>query len=216
MKVVGLISGGKDSLYNLIECQRNSHQIKCVANLHSNDELDSFMFQTVGTSLVPLIGKCLDLPLYSKAIKGKPINIDSDYNQTLNDETEDLYDLLCQVKADHADIEAVSVGAILSNYQRVRVEHVCRRLKLIPLTYLWRRDQLELLNDMNSSNQLSIVVKVAGAGLDPERHLGKSLHQLQPMLVKLNSIYGSHICGEGGEFETITLDSPIFKRRIVM
>jgi diphthine-ammonia ligase len=31
-----------------------------------------------------------------------------------------------------------------------------------------------------------------------------------------NSLYGLHICGEGGEYETLTLDSPLFKHRIVL
>lgn len=28
--------------------------------------------------------------------------------------------------------------------------------------------------------------------------------------------YGVHICGEGGEYETFTLDCPLFKKKIVM
>ena len=57
------------------------------------------------------------------------------------DETEDLYDLLLTVKVaftyleeidfelissqrNYPEVQGVSVGAILSNYQRVRVEHV--------------------------------------------------------------------------------------------
>ena len=43
------------------------------------------------------------------------------------------------------EVSAVASGAILSTYQRVRVEHVCSRLKLVSLGYLWRRDQKELL-----------------------------------------------------------------------
>ena len=54
---------------------------------------------------------------------------------------EDLYNLLARVKGD-TGAEAVSVGAILSDYQRVRVESVCLRLNLVPLAYLWRRNQV--------------------------------------------------------------------------
>ena len=28
--------------------------------------------------------------------------------------------------------------------------------------------------------------------------------------------YGLNVCGEGGEYETFTLDCPLFKKRIVM
>uniref|UniRef100_A0A3B3WKF5 Diphthine--ammonia ligase n=1 Tax=Poecilia mexicana TaxID=48701 RepID=A0A3B3WKF5_9TELE len=113
-------------------------------------------------------------------------------------------------------IEAVSVGAILSDYQRVRVENVCLRLGLQPLAYLWRRDQESLLSEMISSDLQAILIKVAAFGLDPEKHLGKSLADMQPYLKQLSHKYGVHICGEGGEYETFTLDCPLFKKKIVI
>uniref|UniRef100_A0A3B3VZ20 Diphthine--ammonia ligase n=1 Tax=Poecilia latipinna TaxID=48699 RepID=A0A3B3VZ20_9TELE len=113
-------------------------------------------------------------------------------------------------------IEAVSVGAILSDYQRVRVENVCLRLGLQPLAYLWRRDQESLLSEMISSDLQAILIKVAAFGLDPEKHLGKSLADMQPYLKQLSHKYGVHICGEGGEYETFTLNCPLFKKKIVM
>ena len=47
MKVVGLISGGKDSVFNMIECVAHGHEIVCLANLHGAEvgaETDSFMY----------------------------------------------------------------------------------------------------------------------------------------------------------------------------
>lgn len=34
--------------------------------------------------------------------------------------------------------------------------------------------------------------------------------------VQLSQKYGVHVCGEGGEYETFTLDCPLFKKKIVM
>lgn len=50
MKVVGLISGGKDSCYNLMRCKEEGHEIVCLANLFPSDgkEIDSYMYQSVG------------------------------------------------------------------------------------------------------------------------------------------------------------------------
>ncbi|KAG8823678.1 hypothetical protein FRC17_009262 [Serendipita sp. 399] len=39
---------------------------------------------------------------------------------------------------------------------------------------------------------------------------------MQSTLRALNERFGSHICGEGGEYETLTLDCPAFKKRIVL
>ena len=37
---------------------------------------------------------------------------------------------------------------------------------------------------------------------------------MRPTLHKLNAEFGAHICGEGGEFETFTLDCPLYKSKL--
>ncbi|NXO00125.1 DPH6 ligase, partial [Rhinopomastus cyanomelas] len=214
-------SGGKDSCYNMMQCVAAGHQIVALANLRpaentgQTDELDSYMYQTVGHHAIDLYAEALDLPLYRGFIKGTSVNTGRVYTTCQEDEVEDLYHLLKLVK-DKEEVEGVSVGAILSDYQRVRVENVCGRLNLQPLAYLWRRDQEVLLKEMISSNIQAIIIKVAGFGLDPEKHLGKTLDEMQPYLLELSEKYGVHVCGEGGEYETFTLDCPLFKKKIVV
>ncbi|KAL7411096.1 hypothetical protein BDY24DRAFT_343422 [Mrakia frigida] len=226
MKVVALLSGGKDSCFNLMEAVANGHELVAVAGLlpeQGIDELDSFMFQTVGLNHLPLIAQSLRLPLYTRTITGTAVNVAGEYGDrkgvadsgggTAGDETEDLWELLKEVKENHPDVQGVAVGAILSSYQRVRVEHVCARLGLTALAFLWQRNQASLLASMVSSGLTAVLIKVAGVGLD-EHDLGKTLGQMQGKLTKLNSMYGLHICGEGGEYETLTLDCPLFHDRV--
>jgi diphthine-ammonia ligase len=84
--------------------------------LSESDELDSYLYQSVGTSLVTLIAKAMRLPLYRKTIKGKPVHLESTYGSRTKersaqgqettrvrdgiegDETEDLDELLHEVK----------------------------------------------------------------------------------------------------------------------
>ena len=70
---------------------------------------------------------------YEKATENKEESLDID-------EVEDLFELLSMVKEQYPDVQAVASGAILSNYQRLRVENVCQRLGLISLAYLWNRN----------------------------------------------------------------------------
>jgi diphthine-ammonia ligase len=101
----------------------------------------------------------------------------------------------------HPDVKGVSVGAILSNYQRVRIEHVyvlisslwkefyftirrCRRLDLITLCFLWQRNQGELLHEMIDAGMEAVLIKVAGIGLT-KSHLGKNLAVMENILIKL-------------------------------
>lgn len=229
MKFVALISGGKDSCYNILHCQRQGHELVALANLRPIDtdkqELDSFMFQTVGHDIVSLYENCTGLPLFRKEIHPKTSkNVELNYTPTKDDEIEVLYQLLSEVKQSIPDLQAVSVGAILSSYQRTRVEDVCGRLGLVVLSFLWQRSQLELMTEMcsmskqedelNTSESCKLdarIIKVAAIGLD-STDLGKSLPQLFPKMLKLNTQYEVHICGEGGEFESMVLDAPFFRK----
>ena len=112
-----------------------------------------------------------------------------EYSSTKGDEVEELYTLLARVKKDMPDIDAVASGAILSNYQRTRVESVCMRLGLTSLAYLWMEEQDNLLDEMIEGGVEAILIKVACMGLS-SRHLGKDLASMRTTLHKLNAEYG--------------------------
>lgn len=101
----------------------------------------------------------------------------------------------------------------MSTYQKNRVENICKRLGIVSLAYLWQRNQLELLTEMIDSNLDAILIKVACMGLEPEKHLGKTLRDVRPHLLELEQKYGVNVCGEGGEYESLTLDCPLFKHK---
>ena len=220
MKFIALVSGGKDSCYNIMKCLEYNHELVAIANLmppsSEMEEMNSFMYQSAAHNAIPLMAECLDVPLFRQEIHRQPLVQTLDYREDENDEVEDLYLLLLRIMEHHPDARGVSCGAIVSNYQRLRVENVCKRLKLTPLTYLWRRDREELLNEIISSSVHAILVKVAGAGLDPYKHLGKELSAMLPTLRVLNKKFGLDYCGEGGEYETLVLDCPVFKKRLVI
>ncbi|KAJ8523424.1 hypothetical protein ONZ45_g134 [Pleurotus djamor] len=206
MKYVALLSGGKDSCFNLLHCHKNGHELVAAASLGpgpGKDELDSFMYQTVGQDAIEYVAKALDVPLFRRVISGSAVEQSLEYGTRRvrsleaisGDETEDLLELLSTVKTQHPDIQGVSVGAILSNYQR--------------------RDQSELLTEMIEAGMEVVLIKVAGIGLKPA-HLGLNLSEMRPTLLRLNTLYGSHVCGEGGEYESLTLDCPLFKQRITL
>ncbi len=48
-------------------------------------------------------------------------------------------------------------------------------------------------------------------GLDPAKHAGKTLAQMRPVLRRLHAAFGLHECGEGGEYESLVLDSPLVR-----
>lgn len=102
MKVVALVSGGKDSCYAMMEAVRFGHEVVCLAHLTPPPELspeaseiDSFMYQSVGHNVVALIAEAMELPLVTGTITGSAITTDIDYRVTIDgDEVEDLFRLL--------------------------------------------------------------------------------------------------------------------------
>jgi uncharacterized protein (TIGR00290 family) len=220
MKVVALVSGGKDSFFNMMECLRYGHEVVVLANLAPEDtsveELDSFMFQSAAHSAIETQAECIGTPLIRRAISGSANQQGMAYAKTAGDEVEDLFELLKDVKKRFPEVEGVSSGAIFSNYQRVRVENVCTRLGLTSLAFLWRRRQRMLMDAMLQEGLKAIVVKVCSIGLHPDKHLGKTLNELLPVFHDLHKRFEFHVCGEGGEYETLTLDCPLFKKRLVI
>ena len=74
MKFVALLSGGKDSCYNIMKCIEYGHELVALANLYPSDEeadeINSFMYQSAGHSVIPMFAECFQVPLYRKKIAG--------------------------------------------------------------------------------------------------------------------------------------------------
>lgn len=238
-KVIGLISGGKDSFFSLLHCQANGHRIIALANLyppppptHNEDsDLNSFMYQTVGHTLIPLYAEILSLPLYRQEIRGTAVNRAKEYSTAYHDvdetgssstalqddETESMMTLLQRIRADYPDANAVCSGAILSSYQRTRIESVALRMNLVPLAYLWQYPGLPtpmprdggLLEDMAAVGMDARIVKVASGGLD-EDLLWENVcaEATRRKIAKAMKRFGGSVLGEGGEFETLVVDGP--------
>lgn len=252
LNVIALISGGKDSLYTLLHCIQNGHKVVALANLYptppegviadapEKEDINSFMYQTVGHTVIPLYADALQLPLYRQQIRGSSTQTGRYYDPSLNDsssdETEDLLLLLQNVKRHHPEADALCSGAILSTYQRTRIESVALRIGLTSLAYLWqypflqpppsRQDSLTgLLEDTNAAGCISIIIKVASGGM-PEDLLGLNIADartakrivanMAPFFENDESALRGAVLGEGGEFETLALDGPpsVWKKRI--
>ena len=225
MRFVALVSGGKDSIYSALECIKNGHELIACVHLGAPESTDeeSYMYQTAASEVVrTLVEDCLEVPLLLYQRVGKSINTSmvyqNDDSSSERDEVEDLFLALQQAKEKY-NVQAVSSGAILSTYQRVRIEHVCSRLGLTSLSYLWRLlPQKELLQRMLEDGIVAVIVRAAcPPGLVPRKHLNKTLKFLWDcgLLERLHQRYQFHVCGEGGEYESLVVDSPLHKKKLV-
>lgn len=210
----------------------------------SESDLNSFMYQTVGHQVLPLYADATGLPLYRHPIVGGAGRHGKDYHagdgagaEEADDEAESMTALLRAVMAAHPEANAVSAGAILSTYQRTRVESVAVRLGLVPLAYLWKFPVLpspgsdggdtagdgQLLDDMAAVGLEARIIKVASGGLDDEflwaniaSSAGKA--RVAAAMRRFGVQETGAVIGEGGEFETLVLDGPggLFRKKIVV
>lgn len=224
LNVCALVSGGKDSCMAMMKCVAAGHRLVALANLmplaDSSLDTDSWCFQTAGHNIIDNYSRVVmgGLPLYRRRLRGTAHCTTMDYagaaGQGAFDEVEDLFLLLRRVKRHHPELSAVCSGAILSSYQRLRVEHVCARLGLVSLAPLWQRNQRDLLDEMLADGLHAVLIKVASLGLGAPQ-LGKALEELRPLLHVLEAKHGVSVCGEGGEYESLTLDCPLFSHSLV-
>jgi diphthine-ammonia ligase len=199
MKIAALVSGGKDSIYAAYLASMR-HEIKYIISIISENP-ESYMFHVPNAGLVAKQAEAMGIPLIQKTTKGE--------------KEEELEDLRLVLK-ETIGIEGVVSGAFASNYQRDRIDNICRDINLKSLAPLWHRDPLELLRGMISKGFEIIITAVAAPPLD-ESWLGRKIDErCLEELIKLNKEYEISVMGEGGEFESFVLDCPLFRKKLIL
>jgi diphthine-ammonia ligase len=197
MRLAVLYSGGKDSTYAAYLMQQQGHEVDLLVSIVPSDP-HSWMFHTPNLNLLPLTAKAM----------GKGLVL----GESSGEERGDL-DALRAVLAD-LEVEGVITGAIASDYQWDRINGVCQELGLRVFSPLWRKSQLVLLTDLIEAGVKAIIVATQAEGLDPS-WLGRPLDRTAlEELIMLEKLRGINISGEGGEYETLVLDSPLHSRPI--
>ena len=199
MKLAALFSGGKDSTYAAHLAEKEGHEVTTFACMRPARG-DSYMFHGVNIHLAPLLAEAQGKPLASAPSSGE--------KEKEVEELKHLVELL--------DVEGVVTGAIASKYQRDRVDKICADLGIAHLSPLWGKDPREVLEAEIGSGMEIIMVHVAANGLD-RGWLGRRIDmRAAAELAKLGERYGLNVCGEGGEYESLVVDAPWFKKRLVV
>ena len=198
MKIAALISGGKDSIYAAYKAAEE-HEIVCLISFKSKRD-DSYMFHIPNIELAKLQAKSMGIPIIfaeSSGIKEK--------------ELEDIKKALkCAVK--QYKIEGVVSGALASNYQKQRIDKICRRLNLESISPLWHIEPERYLKDLIKDKFEIIITGIAADGLTKE-FLGMKIDDDFIEKAKKLKI---HLGGEGGEYESLVIDCPMFNKKLII
>ena len=201
MKLGVLFSGGKDSTYAAYLAKKAGNELTCLITIFS-ENIDSYMFHTQKIELTKKQAKLMNLPIITKSTKGI--------------KEEELNDLESAVKLaiNKYQIQGITTGALHSQYQASRIQAICDKLKIKCINPSWHKDEISYLNELINSKFKVVVTKTAAEGLDNKwirREIDKNF--IEDIKV-LNKKWGIHPAGEGGEYETLVLNCPLFKEEL--
>jgi ABC transporter with metal-binding/Fe-S-binding domain ATP-binding protein len=199
MRLAAMYSGGKDSTFAMYIAEQMGHDIPYLVTVRPEDSA-SWIFHTPNLSVVPAMAEAMGREL---------VTITSDGTEE--------GDLKAMSKVlSGLDIDGIVVGALWSDYQWDRMNMVCGDLGLTVLAPLWRKDQDTIYDEMVSAGISAVVAGVFAEGLDGN-WLGRPLDMdAKAELCRLRDRYGISIMGEGGEYESMTVDSPMHLRSIAI
>lgn len=195
MRLASLFSGGKDSVFSLYTVEQMGHEVPYIVNVVPEDTA-SWIFHTPNLNCVPFFAEAMGKELVT--------------GHSTGEEDSDMKGL--REALDGLDIDGVVSGAVWSDYQWDRMNLVCGDLGLTFLAPMWRKDQDMLLDEIVASGVEAYIIGTYAEGFDAS-WLGRRIDsECVKDLKKLREKYGISIMGEGGEYESIVLDSPLYSR----
>ena len=200
MNLAVLFSGGKDSALAWFYALQAGYKVKCLITLVSANPY-SWMFHTPNTDLTCFHAKAADIALITKKTHGEK-----------EKELSDLKKAIKEAKANY-DIQGIITGSVASAYQASRIQRICKQLDVECFNPLWQLNQFQLLKQLIKHKFRVIITGIFAEGL--HGLIGKMInpHTLKE-IKRLYEKYKINPAGEGGEFETFTLDTPFFKYRL--
>ena len=203
MKLAALCSGGKDSTFSVYKVLESGHTVECLVTIHPSAD-DSMLFHFPNNKIAKSIAEAMHIPF---------MGVDSTTGSSKEAESESLERAIVQVKSSY-NVEGIVHGTISSRFQNEIFSKVCARQGLKNVTPLWSVHPYNYLHTLIDNHFHIKIVSVSAMGLD-RSWLGTDLDRKSiAKLDLLSKRYGINLSFEGGEAETITLDCPIFKKRL--
>ncbi|GBC70541.1 hypothetical protein HRbin02_00309 [Candidatus Calditenuaceae archaeon HR02] len=198
MRLLSLYTGGKDSTLSLQMAQEAGHEIALLVTARPL-ERDSWMFHTTCIGVQHLQAEAMGLEHRYVDVSGRK-----------EVEVQELYDALRDLVRDYG-VEGLLSGGLASRYQRNRVEWLAGSLGVRHVAPCWGMEPREIMTEVLERGYSVVIVAVSAHGLGPE-WLGRGLdRESVEKLGALSERYGFNFAGEGGEYETLVIDTPFFR-----
>jgi diphthine-ammonia ligase len=195
-KVFASWSGGKDGCLAVHRSLKNGLDVRYLANMVTQDGQRSCS-HGIRAAVIKKQSEALGIPIVQKP--------------TTNETYEDIF--VATIKEFKREgIEGGVFGDIDFNPHREWIERICNKSGIKPYLPLWLENQSKLMEEFIGAGFKAVVVAVKAELLGKEM-LGRVVDkEFLAYLAGLDK--GITPCGEAGEFHTLVVDGPIFKKRL--
>jgi len=196
LAVISSWSGGKDSCLACFRAIRQGYQVKYLLNFISK-EFKRGCFHGIEAKLLKLQAELIGIPLVQKEVTADMQKYEEEFKAAVS-----------ELKS--RGIKGMVFGDIYLDEHKVWVDRVCADLGITPIDPLWNESPSNLVEKFINLGFRAIIVS-AQADKFSRDFVGKQVDK--ELLTELKS---KNICpcGENGEFHTLVVDGPIFKRSI--
>lgn len=191
-------SGGKDCCQAAFRAIQEGFQIECLLNTVTNDKRRSCS-HGLASRWIRLQAEAMGLPLLQVATTSA--NYEANYSSTLK-----------KLKSDGVNYGVF--GDIDFEPHHEWITRVCAGGGIMPILPLWQEHREDIANKFIDLGFEAVVVATR-ADLLGEEWLGR---RYDAAFLKDLKKHNDEICpcGEAGEFHTLVVDGPLFKKRILL
>ena len=200
MKVIASWSGGKDSCFACYRTLAQGYEVSYLVNFISR-EFRRVSFHGTRAHLISRQAQAIGIPLMQYTV---PPDM-SLYEQTFKKAVSALK---------RNGVEGMVFGDIYLQEHKDWIERGCGELGITPLLPLWGMAPERVLSDFIEAGFEAIIIS-AMVGIFDEKWLGRRIGRSSLFdLKKLEEEKGLDVCGENGEYHTVVVDGPMFRKRV--
>ena len=192
---LSLISGGKDSIYATAFMIMQGFDLATVTFFPKNE--NSYMLHPINLEATKIQANFMSVKHFSFEVSGEK-----------EKEVEEMLKVLKKLK-EKLNFSYICCGAIKSEYQRERIERIAEELNVPSFIPLWHKNEEKLIREMVENGFEFLIVRTCAESL--EEYLGVKItkENVNEFLKKLKMLK-ANASGEGGEYETLVVNAPIF------
>ena len=187
-------TGGKDGCYSCYKAMNDGYNIAHILHFTNQKKTGS---HELNPALIRAQAQAIGLPLTQRNFRS--------YEEEFKKAAQEL-------RAKGKRFDAAIFGHIETH--KPLVERICHELGIDLVLPLWKENSEKIINEIIEAGFETILVSVRDGFLGKE-WLGRKIDDKFMADLKKSST-AVDACGENGEFHTLVLDGPIFKKKIVI